>query len=192
MRQTNSKPEKGHVLWRMPVWVDSLLWETLRVDSGSSAFDKRLRRKLGKAMRRVHRGAAHRSRGRRDVLVCCDLAERRHDRGGSHRAASDRSPTTSRQTVRDGVIEHCGGLEGDQEAEEEIASSLGGRYLVVESGRDGSRRWFTSFTTLNEMLRYAASRAREDEWGVTNAYDLDRGEKLTVEIVAHVIDRVPA
>jgi len=90
------------------------------------------------------------------------------------------------------VIEHCGGLEGDQEAEEEIASSLGGRYLVVENGRDGSRRWFTSFTTLNEMLRYAASRAREDEWGVTNAYDLDRGEKLTVEIVAHVIDRVPA
>jgi hypothetical protein len=90
------------------------------------------------------------------------------------------------------VLERWGGLESDQIASGEDAARLAQRrYLTVEHGRDGSRRWFTAFERLDQLLRFAAGRAYEDEWAFTAAYDLDTGEELDVRFHADVARRPP-
>ncbi|MBM4049589.1 MAG: hypothetical protein FJ279_31220 [Planctomycetes bacterium] len=90
------------------------------------------------------------------------------------------------------VLERWGGLEPDQLSSGEDAEKLAQRrYLAVEHGRDGSRRWFTAFKRLDQLLAFAVGRAYEDEWAFTAAYDLDTGEELEVRFHADVVRRAP-
>jgi len=90
------------------------------------------------------------------------------------------------------VLERWGGLEPDQLSSGEDAEKLAQRrYLAVEHGRDGSRRWFTAFKRLDQLLAFAVGRAYEDEWAFTAAYDLDTGEELEVRFHADVVRRSP-
>ena len=84
------------------------------------------------------------------------------------------------------------GLESDQMADGDSPESLAQRrYLVVEHGRDCSRRWFSAFDEIEEVLTFAAQRSREDEWAFTAAYDLETGEELKLEFHAQLAGRKP-
>lgn len=90
------------------------------------------------------------------------------------------------------ILAKWNGLEDDQLVGGDTAESLARRrYLVVEHGRDGERRWFNPFNHLEEALDFAASRAVEDEWGFTAAYDLDTGQELKIEFCGKVVEREP-
>jgi len=84
------------------------------------------------------------------------------------------------------------GLEDCQLADGDTVESLAQRrYLVVEHGRDAERRWFHPFNHPEDALDFAASRAVEDEWGFTAAYDLDTGEELKIEFCGRIAERKP-
>lgn len=88
------------------------------------------------------------------------------------------------------IIEKWGSLEDDQVTGEESEEALAQRcYVVVEHGRDASRRWYNGFDDLEEALAYAVERVTEDEWGFTAAYDLDTGEELGLRFRAEVVGR---
>ncbi len=88
------------------------------------------------------------------------------------------------------IVTQWGGLEDDQLSQGDMAETLAQRrYLVVEHGRDGARRWFNTFAHVEEALNYAGTRAVEDEWGFTAAYDLDTGQELKLEFSARIAER---
>ena len=91
-----------------------------------------------------------------------------------------------------GIMEKWGGMEGDQmimgHTEESLAEH---RYLVVEHGRDCSRRWITAFDDMQEVLTYAVEHVREDEWAFTAAYDMDTREELELTFHAALAGRKP-
>ena len=88
------------------------------------------------------------------------------------------------------IIEKWGSLEDDQVADGESEETLAQRrYLVVEHGRDASRRWYNAFDDLEEALACAVEKVTEDEWGFTAAYDLDTGEELELKFRAEVVGR---
>lgn len=89
------------------------------------------------------------------------------------------------------ILEKWHGLEDWQLMDDSEESLAQHRYLVVEHGRDCSRRWFTTFDTMEEVLTYAAERVHEDEWAFTAAYDLETGEELELTFHAEFAGRKP-
>jgi len=89
------------------------------------------------------------------------------------------------------ILKKWHGLEDWQLMDDSEESLSQHRYLVVEHGRDCSRKWFTTFDSVEEVLIYAVERVHEDEWAFTAAYDLATGEELELKFHAELTVRKP-